>query len=475
MLGLFGTLNLGSRALQAQRVGIEVAGHNMANANNPAYSRQRITMQTSVSLDSAHGQQGTGVDVTTIQRVHNVLIDSQIINESSLTGSLAAEQRALQYAQSNLGQQIDTRASGAEGAAAAQGSGTQHGISEALSGFFSAVQTLSSQPSSITGRDLVLKSASLLAEKFNQTDVRLNEMAKSLDDSVEVDVASVNRLLDEIGKLNQEVIRSEAFGDGTANDARDTRQQKLEELAGYVKIDAAEMDSGAINVSIASTLMVEGNKVVDKLEAFTEANGRTYVKASAGTALDITGGSIQGTIHARDGDVKALKDNLDELAASIIREVNAIHAEGYSIDGSTGENLFGGTGSADMSVNSKLVDNPALLQVAGVQAAPGDSSVAVAIAQLERKPVEALQKQTFSAHYSETVAAIGQSLRTVNDKVTDQGVIQSMLTKQRDTVSGVSLDEEMTDLVKFQKAFQASARLITTVDELLDAVISMKR
>src|SRR5947207_832225 len=119
MLGLFGTLNLSSRSMQTQQQGIEVAGHNMANVNNPAYARQRVAIQTAPAIQNANGIQGTGADAQSITQIRNTLLDNQIVAEGSVTGSLAAQQEALQYAQADLGQALDRSAMGAEGSAAA--------------------------------------------------------------------------------------------------------------------------------------------------------------------------------------------------------------------------------------------------------------------------------------------------------------------------------------------------------------------
>src|SRR4051812_40090851 len=133
MLGLFGTLNLSSRAMQVQQAGIEVAGHNLANVNNPAYARQRVNIATSSPIRTEHGIEGTGATATGIIQIRNSLLDAQIVTEGSVNGSLTAQQQALQYAQADLGQQIDRNQAGASGAAATAGTGTQHGIGDSVS------------------------------------------------------------------------------------------------------------------------------------------------------------------------------------------------------------------------------------------------------------------------------------------------------------------------------------------------------
>src|SRR5205085_9425184 len=186
-------------------------------------------------------------------------------------------------------------------------------------------------------------------------------------------------------------------------------------------------------------------------------------------------GSIQGTIASRDGALKDLRGNLNALASQLITQINGTHSSGFSLTGSTGANFFNGTNAADMSVNSALATNPALLQASGVSGAVGDNQIALALAKLAGNKQPALNNATFSENYSQTVAALGQSLSNVTTSISDQTVVQSMLQRQRDSVSGVSLDEEMTNLVQFQKAYAASAHLITTVDEMIQTVLDLKR
>lgn len=466
---------MSARAMQAQRLAIEVSGHNMANVNNAAYARQRVAFQTSTALSTSWGMQGTGVDPTHISQIRNFILDGQITGEASVSGSLLAQQRALQYAQSNLGQQIDRHASGAEGSAAAVGTGAQHGLGESISELFNAFQSLSTQPSSLTERDIVLTRASQLAERFQTTDQRLAALHNNLNVAVGADVEHVNNLLADIARLNEQVGAAEQLDDSTANDLRDTRQAKLEELAQYVRFETAPGARSSINITIGGALMVDNYNVADRLETYS-ANGSTMVRAASTQApLDITGGSIHGSITARDGAIATLRTELNNFASTLISQVNALHQPGYGRDGSTGALFFQGTSAADIRVNQALVDDPSLLQASGVEGDVGNNAVAVAIAQLANNPVAALGNQTFSQRYSQVVAGIGEALNSVNEQVVDQSVVENMLLRQRDSISGVSIDEEMTDLIKFQKAFEASARLISIVDEMLETVITLKR
>ena len=473
MLGLFGTLDLGSRSLATQRQGVEVAGHNLANVNNPAYARQRLHIQTSPTVSSRVGPQGTGADAVAIVQLRSSLLDRQITSEAGVRGSLEAQQSALQYAQADLGQQLDRLTSGAS---AAQGVGGAHSLSDGLADLFNSFQSLSTNVSSQAERQVVLQKAADLAAQFNQTDRRLGELTGVLDDSVAADVGSANSLLSGIARLNDQIATTELNKDGAANDLRDLRQQKVEELAKLVKVDVSAGANGAVDISIAGMTMVSGIQVADTLETYNAGGGQILVRATtAGTPLALTGGSIEGTIDARDGAVAGLRSNVDSLAALLITEVNAVHAAGFSLTGSTGAAFFTGNGSANIAVDSALATNPSLLQAAGVAGAAGDNQTALALARLASQAHAGLNGQTFSQRYAQTVAGLGQSLASVNTQLGDQQVVDAMLMGQRDSVSGVSLDEEMAHLTKYQQAFVASAKLIRTVEEMLDTVVNLKR
>ncbi|MBI1177319.1 flagellar hook-associated protein FlgK [bacterium] len=476
MLGLFGTLNLGARSLQTQQQGVEVSGHNLANVNNPAYARQRIIIQAAGTIPDPIGPQGTGAETVAIRQIRNALVDRQLASEISVTGSLESQQQAFQYAQADLGQQIDRTATGAEGAAAAQGVGGQNGIADYLNGMFSAWQSLSTDPSSLAERQVLILKAQSMTTQFNQVDRRLADLHSSLNDSVQSDVDRANTLLKEIAQLNDQIAQTEQSNPGSANDLRDTRLARIEDLSKLVNVQQSEQASGAINLSIDGNLLVSESNVMDTLQNYDDGTGSTFVQLqTAGTPLNITGGSIAGTISARDGGVQSLRDNINNMAAQLITEVNSIYQAGYSLNGATGQNFFTGTNAGDIGVNSDLLNDPSKMQVSADPGAVGDNSIAVSVAQLANKKLAALSGQTLSENYSQSVATLGQNLSLVNDQLGNQNIVESMIRSQRDSISGVSLDEEMTNLMQFQRAYQASARLISTVDTMLDTVLNMKR
>jgi flagellar hook-associated protein 1 FlgK len=195
---------------------------------------------------------------------------------------------------------------------------------------------------------------------------------------------------------------------------------------------------------------------------------------TAGATLNLTGGSIAGAMTIRDGPLATLFNNVNNLASQLITQVNSIYSAGYDLNGNTGQPFFTGATAADIAVNGVVANDPSKFQAAGAPGAPGDNSVALALAQLGNRSSVALGGQTFSQNYSQTVAGLGQSLANVNDNIANNGTIMQMLNNQRASVSGVSIDEEMTSLMQFQKAYQASAELVSTVNSMLATVIAMK-
>lgn len=476
MLGLFGTLSLANRSLQTQRNGTEVAGHNLANVNTPGYSRQRVAIETSLTIPSDMGPQGTGADAVGIYQLRDALIDRQIVNETSVRGSYESRQRALQFTQAALGQQIDRQATGAEGAAAANGVGGQHGIAEELSDLFNAMQSLSTQPTSLSERQVLLIKAQSLASQFNQVSTRLDDLRTSLNDSLTSDVGQANIALADIAKLNEQIIAAELGTTAKANDLRDIRQQRLEDLAGFVNFQATNNTNGSVDIAIDGVPLVSGPNVEDTLEAYDAGGSQFLIRTvTGGTTLALTGGSMHGTIDTRDTDLLTLQTDINTLASALVTEVNAVHATGFGLGGTSGESFFTGADASDIAVNQNLVTDPARIQASGAAGEVGNNSVIVQMAQLAENQNASLGGQTFSDAYGQTVASLGQALNGTNTQLANQQIVESMLTRQRDSVSGVSLDEEMTDLIKFQRAFEASAKLITTIDEMLETVVNLKR
>jgi flagellar hook-associated protein 1 FlgK len=248
----------------------------------------------------------------------------------------------------------------------------------------------------------------------------------------------------------------------------------LNNLAQLTNITTSTGTNGSVDVSIDGQALVSGDKVADTLQTYDPGNGNLLVEtATGGVPLTLTGGSMQGTIDARDGTLANLQSSVNTLASSLITQVNSIYSTGYSLTGTTGANFFGGSDASDISVNSTLADDPSSFQASGSATASGDNSVALQLAELANTAQSNLQSQTFSNSFNQTVGNLGNTLQTANNQVSDQTAVMNMLTSQQSSISGVSLDQEMTNLLGFQQAYEASAELVTTVNNMLSATLQM--
>jgi flagellar hook-associated protein 1 len=465
MLGLFGTLDLGARSLSVQEEGMEVSGQNLANVNNAAYSRQQLEIQAATPLQTPIGQEGTGVEATGISQATDALLNAQIQSEASVSGSLNSQQQGLQNAETYLNEQITNTSNGTS---------SPSGLTADLSSLFNSFQSLSTDPTDLSQRQSLVASAQQLTTQFNQVSSQLGNVRNQLNQSIQSDVTTSNQDLAQIATLNQQIIQAQADG-GSANDLVDEREQSIEDLASKVNINATAQSNGAVYISIGGVTMVSGETASDSLETYDAGGGQLLIKAqNAGTPLTLTGGSIEGSITTRDGALASLQTSVNTLASQLITQVNGIYSSGYDLNGNTGADFFTGTDASDIGVNSALVNDPSQVQASGTAGATGDNTVVLALAQLANTNISGLSNQTFSQNWAQTVGSLGDAISSVNEQANNSASVTQMLTTQRASESGVSIDEEMTNLMQYQKSYEASAQLITTLNEMLQTVVNMK-
>lgn len=463
MSGLFSTLNSSSMALDAHSRAIETTGKNLANVNNPNYARQRVVYGDRGTVETPDGVQSLGLEVLAVRQLRDILLDRQLLREIGMSGSLEAEQQALQRAQAGLGQNID-------GSSALTGSATG-GLAAALDKFFNAFQSLASRPTDMGTRQTLLQQAAILTDTISEADTRLGQVQSDINAEIGADVSEVNTLLDTLAGLNAQIARFEVGKPGVAVDLRDQRQARLEELAAILPIEVRDMGDGQVRLVAKDAgntdiILLEGPTVTGAI-AF---DGTAVTGGASATAIALGSGSIHGSLAARDGAVQTLRDNLNLLSAQLVTSVNAA----YNPSSTAGADFFdpAGTTAGTIALRGGLT---AAGLVTGAGAA-GDNSIAIAVAALANQNFSTGSGDqidgTLGQFYSRAVSDLGQSLATATARAADQDKIQQLVRNQRDTVSGVSLDEEMADLVRFQRAFQASSRVFSIVDELLDTIVN---
>ena len=463
MSGLFGSLNQSVSALTAHSRGIETAGRNLSNVNNPNYARQRVMFGDRGTVLTPLGAMSLGIEAKSIQQIRDTLMDSQVVREVGLTASASAAYDAFAKAQAALGETIDRSAE-------TDGSTISQGLDVAISDFFNGFQSLASQPTDLGTRQTLVQRSAILAERFRLTDQRLAQVQADLTTEVTGDVEEINGLLETIAELNGQIGRFEVNDPGSAVDLRDQRQAKLEELAGRIAIEtsASAGAPGQIDVFVRDT---NGDPVT--LVSLATASSVTFDGDnlfSGGTQIALAGGSTHGALSAREGALQDVRDRLDALAHQLVVSVN----DAYNPSGTTGDFFAGGGLTAGtIALEAGLTASTIKASDGG---AAGDNTIAAAVAGLASTSFSVGGGDqidgTFAQYYSGVVSDFGQAVSGAESRFEDQTTIQTLIRRQRDSVSGVSLDEEMADLLKFQRAFQASSRVFSVIDELLDTVVN---
>jgi flagellar hook-associated protein 1 FlgK len=465
MAGLFGTLNQSVQSLHAQSIGIEVAGRNLANVNNPDYSRQRVVFGDRGTVITPQGPQSLGIEAKSVQQIRDALIDQQVSRETASKASLTAEDDIYSKTQAALGESIDRTQTDTSPAA---------GMSGVVSDFFNAFKAFAASPTDAGQRQNLIQQAGILTDRFNATDARLAQVQADVGTNIAVEIASVNDLLASVASLNGQIGGLEINAVGTAVDLRDQRQAAIEKLAGLIGAETASnaTQPGQVDVFVRDA---GGNAItLVSLAAVNNAvnyTGTGLTAGISGTPIALTSGSVHGRFAARDGAVQDLRDNLNVFAGQIGLAVNTA----YNPLSTPGANFFTfTTGSAASTLTLTSGITPVTLKASN--GAAGDNTLAAAVAALSSRSFSTNAGDaidgTFSQYFSGVVSDFGRTVAGTANRLEDQTNITKLVNQQRQSLSGVSMDEEMADLLKYQHAFEASSKVISIIDGLLDIVVN---
>lgn len=465
MISLQASLIMAGKALQAQQAAIQTAGHNIANANTPGFTRQRVDFTPAVpySLVSA-GSLGTGVDIKDITRIRDLLLDSQFRDAHQALSRQEAEEATLSQIQSVVGEPSD------------------NGLVSSMSALFASFQDLANNPTDLAVRSVVRDKAQAVADQFHRLDDGFKRLKIDLNNEI-VDVAKqINGLAQQIADLNRQIAMSEA-GIGSANDLRDQRDQTLDELSKLVGGSLVEENNGQVRVTVGGGLtLVDGSTAVP-LTAQTDNPDDSVHLLLGGNSLTPGGGRLAGLLNSRnstDGFVKGFESQVDALAKAVVDKVNAVHAAGHGLDGSIGNNLFTPLATTAEAARSITVDPAVEADVTKIAASGngdlGDNSKAVALAGLQNDSTVITlplgQSVTFGSYLSNLVSDLAEQEAGAKRSVSLQTTLADSVTSRRDQASGVSLDEEMTNLIRFQKGYEAAAHFASVVNNLLGTLMT---
>lgn len=482
MTTLGGILNTARGAIAAHQTAITVTSHNIANAETPGYTRQRAALTANVPVGLPIGQVGTGVTASRIERIRDPLLDTVYRREAGNESAFAARRDVLQQV---------------EGIFAEPG---ESGLSSSIDAFWAAWDDLANLPNSATARGSVQQRGTQLAMALNQTARRLDEVRDGTRTRIAATVQDVNRLTKQVGELNTQIVAAEAGG-RTASDLRDARDRVLDELGQHVELQVSERPNGAVGVFVGGATLVD-NATVKPLTLLGADPVRFGVGGSP-EALPAVGGSLGAMARVLNEDLPRITAELDTFTAALVEQVNAVHREGWSPAGDPAGPSTGWAGSgvdffdpasltaASIALAGRGPDDPtsvplgvrndaAYVAAGNVRFGTGNNAVALRLAALKDSasavtpnPSAPGVTQSFRDYYRGVVTGLALETESATNSAEAYGMVVEEVEFRRQSVAGVSNDEEMTNLIRQQQAYVAATRIVSTVDEMAQSILNM--
>ena len=464
-MSITSTLSLAGEALKAQQLALQTTGHNLANLATPGYSRQNVDFVAAPPAFEGGVLLGQGVKVDGIKRIVDQFNEAQLLSLNGNVGYADAQSQALTSVQDAFP--------------------TSGGINDALSAFFGSLSDLANNPSGTAERVSVIGKANALGQSLAQTRQIIASEQQNLDSNLAGAVQQVNNLLSQIASLNQRILSSQGEGQ-SPNDALDQRQTLLQQLTKLTGATTRQEADGEVTVSVGGLLLVGGNRFAALNTDGVNAAGLhqiTYESPSEGISLDATSllnqGTIGGIVSTRDNQLQSTLDRLDQFAKTLVDQVNTQHALGFDLTGAAGGNFFtpiattaGAAGN--VQVDSAIVADPRrIAAAAAADTVPGDNRNALALVNLQSTAFPTLGGLTLQDSFLSLAGDVGSQVQNAQTQSDFQQQLLTQAQARRDSVSGVNTDEEMIKLIEFQRAFESSALLIRTADQMYQSLVDM--
>lgn len=502
MRSTFMGLETSKRGMFTQQTALYTVGHNISNANTLGYSRQRVNMQPTLpfpgiglNAPKIPGFIGTGVEAHSIQRIRDQFIDRQYRQETNELGYWETKSKAITQMEDVMAEPSD------------------YGLNESLDLFWKSLEELSTSPENAGTRRVVTERGVTAAESFNYIYKQLVEVQGNLKNEIDVTTKDVNSILKQIAALNENIAKVEPNG-YLPNDLYDARDTLVDELSQYFPIKIEYTKNGGNSLAIAEGNMtisirtgkpvpndtikiVEGKEasqfghnlpVGDSKDPFQEftiigvpANGATInhteLLPNQGKMLSLINSYGYGA--NKEGVYPEMLAQLDKMAQEFANAFNAVHRAGYGLppDNETGLDFFvnlngGAITAGNIAVNKDIKDDPSKVAASTEPDQEGNGKNAVLLAAVKTTSILGLGNATVQSFYQSLIGKLGVDGEQANRLAETTAVKQLTIANNRASVSSVSLDEEMTNMIIFQQAYNASARMITVVDETLDKIIN---
>lgn len=455
----FGSLNIAYTGLLAHQKRINVIGENIANVNTPGYHRQRVELSPidNISRGFVSGvtRVSGGVQVDDVARIRDeVLVDH--------ARAQSANQAAASMAANTLAQ-LEVAVGGLE----------PGGLHDQMAALFNSFDDLANAPEDPATRQVVLQQAENVARGFSRTATAMDRVREQTDASARQSVAEINRLTQSIADIDTEILGALTV-DSDPNTLLDQRDAMIDRLSELAAVQVVERSNGQVTLALDGHLLVSNGQadtisVEYQSEPTLAALGYSdfVVVTPEGRELSIRGGKLSADLTAMRDTIPDGRIDLENTAIDLADQINAIHRAGAGLDGSTGNDLLvAGPGPGQLQVSADVAGQPEKVAAAALGAGELDNSTARALGQLADSSTGPMN------NFVETVATLAARVSTLNSAAEAATVASTQADNLALAASGVSLDEELTDLITAQRSYEASARLMTTIDEMMQTLMS---
>ena len=454
-------LNTSKDRLLSYQLALDLAGANIANVNTPGYSRQRAVFNAVGKADVNAVRVQIGVNVVSVERIYDQYLDNLVVEQSQVMGYNEAKSDVLNRV---------------EGIFAENGGG----VGDQLNKFWNAWGGLSANPNGQVERENLLAAAENMTSTFRRLDSDLTKVAQDAGDNILNIVSQLNDYLSQVADLNHQ-ITSVAKDRGETNILKDKRTDLLNKIGNFVDMMYVEDANGAVNIFLAdgrslligdSVSKLAGKTNVDNVidDIVYEDNPSESLKNAITQGEN---GKLAALLEIGDVVIPGYREKLDAVANALIAEVNAQHAQGYDISGNTGGDFFdpATTGASDVRVSAAVAADAN--KIAASSTVSGDGENARLISAIKDEPVLDVGTATISDYYASLIGQIGRDIAGAKSGVKSQTSIMEQLSNRREAASGVSLDEEMMDIIKYQMAYNAAGKMVSTVNQLMETLMQL--
>ena len=481
-------LNIGKSGLFAAKSSMSTTSHNIANANTEGFSRQEVRTETGITLNEGDYTLGTGVEIQSIKRAHDELVEKKL--NSSITKHSFDEERKLQLGHvEEIFNEINSE-----------------GMNKVMNRFFNSFRELSNQPENETIRSVVKENAKIVTQDFHRMQKSLDDVRDSINNKINLTVKEVNSLTSTIAQLNKEINIQEVTG-ASANDLRDQRDRALRTLTEYFPITTYTDNKGQFIVGIEgvgsivsggiSQALATGSTVAEGSNSADKGDVQVFFAERPAIAVtdNIKGGTLGAQLKTRNEEIVGLEKQIDELAHGLVLSTNAIHRRGFAnhpvpVDAQgnpvpnaapqkvTGINFFKEPldlkrAAEYIQLSDEVLADPNNIATALEANKPGDNRIALAISKLQHEKVLGGGTTTFEEQYLKSVGNVGLQMGKAKIDEEQSAGIMAQAKSFRERLTGVSLDEEAANMIRYQNAYEASAKVIRASDEMFKAVLGL--